>query len=294
MNRNITGILPGWGSLKHRSYMAQKRLQHLLMRHIIPLNTAEKKAAVSGPRIFANSVPKSGTHLLRHILAMMPGVIDRWAYHYISTVCEYHKQLGRGMRGQIISTHMYWSAELESFLDQEAYKKFLMVRDLRDVCVSSAHYCVKDKRHRLHNYFNSLGSWDEQLAAVIKGIDANSLADGVRSKSIAEHVDGYIPWVHDPNCLIIRFEELVGAKGGGTVENQLDTIRQISGHIGLKQDESSLREIAERSFSNKTKTFRKGQIGGWQSEFSEGNIALFKQVAGQQLMELGYEQDYDW
>lgn len=281
-------------SLKHRAYLAQKRVQHLIMRHIIPLNGNERRAMIEGPRIFANSIPKSGTHLLRHILSMMPGIIDRWTYHYAEEICDYKKQLSRGKHGQIISAHMYWNNALSEFLDQAGYKKFLMVRDLRDVCVSSAHYCAKDKRHRLYDYFNSLGSWPEQLSAAIQGIDANKLADGVRSKSIAEHIDGYVPWVHDKRCLVIKFEDLVGAKGGGDLENQMNTIRRISTHIGLNLGDDKIREIAVNSFTNKTKTFRKGQIGGWRDEFSGENIELFKQVAGNQLIELGYEKDNNW
>ena len=56
--------------LKHSAYVTQKHIQHFIMRHIIPLNNREKLALVSGPKIFANSLPKSGTHLLRHILSM--------------------------------------------------------------------------------------------------------------------------------------------------------------------------------------------------------------------------------
>lgn len=281
-------------SLKHQAYLAQKKIQHLLMRHIIPLNQRERNAIENGPKIFANSLPKSGTHLLRHILSMTPDVIDRWTYHYDSTICDYQKQLSKGRNGQIISAHMYWTKPLSSFLEHAGYKKFLMVRDIRDVCVSSAHYCAKDKRHRLHNYFNSLHGWHEQLSAVIKGIDARDLHDGVSSKSIAEHVTGYIPWSRDKNCLVVKFEDLVGEKGGGNSNDQENTIHRICSHIGLTLLDDEIRDIAMNSFTSKTKTFRKGQIGGWRDEFSGENIDLFKRVAGDQLIALGYEKDYDW
>ena len=278
-------------SLKHKIYLAQKRVQHFVMRHIIPLNSNERRAIIDGPKILANSIPKSGTHLLRHILSMMPGIVDRWTYHYSEDICDYKKQLSHGQNGQIISAHLYWSKALSDFLD---HKEILMIRDLRDVCVSSAHYCAKDKRHRLYNYFNSLGNWSEQLSAAIKGIDASKLADRVRSKSIAEHVEGYVPWVHDRRCLVIKFEDLVGAKGGGGAENQINAIRGIASHIGLDLSDDKVNEIAVNSFTNKTKTFRKGQIGGWRDEFSDENIELFKQVAGKQLIDLGYEINNNW
>jgi len=281
-------------SLRHRVYISQKRVQHLIMRNIIPLNKYERCVIKTGPKIFANSIPKSGTHLLRHILAMMPDINDKWTYHYDQNVCDYNKQLSASKNGQLISAHMYWSKELSGFLDHANFKVFLMVRDPRDVCVSSAHYCTKDKRHRLNRYFNSLGFWSERLSAAIEGIEAERLGDDVRSKSIAEHVNGYMPWIHEENCLVVKFEELVGAKGGGNIETQIQTIQKISNHIGFDLSESKLAEIADKSFTNKTKTFRSGQIGGWRQEFDENNISLFKKIAGSQLIELGYEHNNDW
>lgn len=294
MTNNDPSNSPRRASLKHQTYMLQKSIQHLVMRHIVALNDNERRAMAVGPKIFANSIPKSGTHLLRHILSMMPGIIDRWTYHFDQNVSDYRNQLSCTKNGQMVSAHMYWSAELSEFLAQARFRSFLMVRDLRDVCVSSAHYCVKDKRHRLHTYFNSLATWPEQLSAAIEGIDARKLPDKIASKSIAEHVDGYMPWIYDKSCLIIKFEDLVGAKGGGDVDNQVSAIRRIANHIGLDLTDNKIRDIATKSFTSKTKTFRKGQIGGWRDEFSGEAIELFKRVAGKQLIELGYEKDNSW
>jgi len=280
-------------NLKHRAYLVQKSAQHLLMRNIIPLNRAERMALESGPKIFANSIPKSGTHLLRHILAMMPGIIDRWTYHYAENIVPYKKQLRCAKKGQIISAHMPWENGLGDYLEEVGLKNFLMVRDIRDICVSSAHYCSKDKRHRLYTYFNSLDSWSDRLSAVINGIDASKLADGIRSKSIVEHLDAFMPWLDDPQCLIIRFEDLVGEKGGGTVDRQLKTINQIAKHIDIALSDCNIIDIMQNSFTSKTKTFRKGQIGGWKDEFDSKNIELIKRVAGKQLIKLGYEKNYE-
>ena len=69
-------------SLARKTYLAQKRAQHLVMRHIVPLNRYERRALVEGPKVFANSIPKSGTHLARHVLSLIPGMVARWTFHY--------------------------------------------------------------------------------------------------------------------------------------------------------------------------------------------------------------------
>jgi len=42
------------------------------------------------------------------------------------------------------------------------------------------------------------------------------------------------------------------------------------------------------------RTFRKGQIGGWRSEFSEEHARAAREIAGPLLVELGYEADPEW
>jgi hypothetical protein len=41
-------------------------------------------------------------------------------------------------------------------------------------------------------------------------------------------------------------------------------------------------------------TFRSGKAGGWRKQFSPENKQLFKEVAGDLLIQLGYERDHGW
>ena len=43
-----------------------------------------------------------------------------------------------------------------------------------------------------------------------------------------------------------------------------------------------------------TSFFRKGIVGDWRNHFSEENIVVFKQVAGNTLITAGYEEDDQW
>lgn len=44
----------------------------------------------------------------------------------------------------------------------------------------------------------------------------------------------------------------------------------------------------------KSPTYRKGQSGNWRQEFDEEVKERFKAVAGDLLIELGYEKDLNW
>jgi hypothetical protein len=44
----------------------------------------------------------------------------------------------------------------------------------------------------------------------------------------------------------------------------------------------------------KSRTFRSGKTGAWHEYFSEEHKKLFKDVAGDLLVRLGYEKNNDW
>ncbi len=44
----------------------------------------------------------------------------------------------------------------------------------------------------------------------------------------------------------------------------------------------------------KSPTFRSGKTGEWKKHFTDEHKALFKEVAGDLLIKLGYEKDREW
>ncbi|MGH2703243.1 MAG: sulfotransferase domain-containing protein, partial [Actinomycetota bacterium] len=52
--------------------------------------------------------------------------------------------------------------------------------------------------------------------------------------------------------------------------------------------------VAQRSWSQGTATFRRGQIGDWRNHFNEDHKEAFKKMAGDTLIRLGYEHDLNW
>ena len=101
-------------------------------------------------------------------------------------------------------------------------------------------------------------------------------------------------WIGRPGVLVCRFEDLVGERGGGSVERQLRGIEMIGEHIGRPLGPGQAEAIVSRTWSQKSSTFRKGVIGDWRNHFTEEHKQAFKEQAGAELVRLGYEDDLDW
>jgi hypothetical protein len=270
-------------------------LQYLIMRNMIVLRSTERRALRYGPRVLANSIPKSGTHLLRNVLKQLPNIVPRWIYHIDHQIPGFMLQINAIKGGQCVTAHLPWSPPLEKLLNRRNVKTFLMVRDLRDICVSAAYYgTYRDKSHRLYPYYRSLPSDNERLMASIAGIEGHQLPDGVRSKSWGEHAEGFLPWFNVHDCLVVRFEDLVGESGGGSKTRQLDTVKLIVNHLDMELSHAALEKIATNAFSINAKTYRKGQIGDWQNHFNSAHKQVFKKTAGKTLIAMGYTNDLDW
>lgn len=100
-------------------------------------------------------------------------------------------------------------------------------------------------------------------------------------------------WERYPQVLMVYFENLVGEKGGGSREMQLDEIRRIAEHLEVELSPERLEEIADNLFGG-TSTFMSGQIGTWRQYFGPEHVDLIKKSCGNTLIRLGYERDKDW
>jgi hypothetical protein len=52
--------------------------------------------------------------------------------------------------------------------------------------------------------------------------------------------------------------------------------------------------MTESIAPHKSHTFRSGKKAGWQREFTAQHRRVFAELAGDLLIELGYEPNYDW
>ena len=265
----------------------------------------------SGPRILVNSMPKAGTHLVTSLLEHFPRLMFSGRHHSFQHFrprnapppdqsdglwVDWHRlerTLASVNKGQWMTGHFAAEPQLLELLDKLDYKTVSIIRDPRDVAVSSAFYFAGLKRHYLYTEFNTnLTTMDERLMAVIKGLPPTSTRRALGD--VAHRIGRYTLWLYAPNTYTCRFEKLVGPRGGGTIEDQREEIRNLGSHIDRPLTDDEVITVANRTWSTRVSTFRKGLIGDWANHFTDEHKAAFKKIAGEQLIELGYERDHNW
>ena len=82
-------------------------------------------------------------------------------------------------------------------------------------------------------------------------------------------------------------------------------VRELLAFLGLPADEAVVADLLERSSfrfytgrqpgqEDRKRFYRKGVAGDWRNHFSDEHKAVFKQLAGDTLIALGYEKDLTW
>ena len=239
----------------------------------------------SDPRVFVDSVPKSGTHLIERALCLHPRLFRVLVPTlHVTNLRErggLAKVVGGLPPGGMLVAHLDYDPALSKILSDGKVAMLVMVRDPRDVAISEAHYAMKDE-HWMHEHFRTVEDPQERIRLIITG--TGTLAP------LAERVPHHLRW-RDAGALVVRFEDLVGPEGGGDLDTQLTTLREIYEHIGIDADDNLVRRVRDHIFSDRSPTFRRGAIGQWRTTFDEATAELFTREAGELLPLLGYSAD---
>ncbi len=230
--------------------------------------------AMPDPYILATH-PKGGTNLLMKALNMIHGYRSPSLFgHYEQS---FHPEminecwLGGGMPiVHLFLPNFTYSYFLREHLD---FKIIAIIRDLRDAYVSYAHWI-----------YNSDISEEEKIDRIFEDIGYFEMSKGLSV------------FINDCRFYIVRFEDLIGPKGGGDKEKQTKTIYELANYIGMPISEMQASLYGDQLFgdSSRRRTFRNGQIGSWKKAFNESQKKWFKEHFGDELIRLGYEHDYEW
>ncbi len=241
------------------------------------------------PRVLTVTMPKSGTNLLQRLLVLHPAL----SRALLPTLGQRNKEKWSNIEkllspigpGRIVSSHFDFDADLaETVGNTLGYKILLMVRDPRDAVISDMHYIQSWPGHPLKERVAAMPDDKTRLLAIINGEHG-----GV---NIKDQILRFSEW--NSHAHTVRFEDTVGAQGGGSDAVQLETVQGIFDYLGMKVSPEQAKAIAVDARSAKTQTFRTGRIRNWETVYDRDVKDAFKAVAGRQLIDLGYEKDLDW
>ena len=252
------------------------------------------------PPIFANSKPKSGSHLL---LQVMNGFTQIMPYKYVDAdpVRTIKRDGGRRAADDILADlkststgvigwgYVDATPENASFLTSAGRVNYFIYRDPRDMLVSQVFFATDmHEEHGMHDYYNSLPDFGARLNVAITGIDR----DGLKMVSVKQRYEGVFQWLELKNTMCIRFEELINNRDA-TLLKMLDEVEKTGYKIPTPR-EKALSVLVEAIQPKKSHTFRSGKTGGWRQHFTDEHKKLFKDVVGDLLVKLGYEENNDW
>lgn len=252
------------------------------------------------PPIFGNSKPKSGSHLL---LQVLNGFTKIMPYKYVDAdpIRTIKKDGGRRTGDEILADlrripngvigwgYVDATPENASFLTSSGRANFFIYRDPRDMLVSQVFFATDmHEEHGMHAYYNSLPDFGARLNVAITGIDR----DGLRMVSVKQRYEGVFAWLEQKNVMCIRFEDLINNRDA-TLLAMLDEVEKTGYKIPTPR-EKALAVLVDAIQPKKSHTFRSGKTGGWTQHFTDEHKKLFKEVAGDLLVKLGYEKDNSW
>jgi hypothetical protein len=274
-------------------YQTEKRIQRARF--------ASLPAPENGwPILLGISFPKSGTHLLDQILLGFAKVAP-FAKRVHSFYAEYEGETGRKRAPEqalawldslrpldVASAHLFARPEAAARVTSSAFVPYFIFRDPRDVVVSHVFYVTDmEARHVHHDYYQSLPDFDARLKVSILGRPDTD----IEFSNIADRFAPYLGWLDHPEILTVHFEDLI--------HDRAATLTRIMEHLLIRMPIPASRErifdALESSINpSRSPTFRSGKTGEWKKYFKEEHKEIFKNVAGELLIKLGYEKHFNW
>ncbi len=241
--------------------------------------------------LFVAGLPKSGTTWMSNLLGMIPGYYERTLYDP-SRMMKFHDissmvfELVPHYAHSVIKLHTKYSSQNFAVIQRFLDKFIVMYRDLRDMTVSRYFHVLNEESHRHHHLYQEMSQEDGIL----------------HSMNIVRH--DFVSWVKDwhemalahPDAIIeVRYEEM-NADVRGTMNKVLKFFNipvgtSLLDQMAATQLKTPMNLMESLSHGD---TKRKGIVGDWRNLFTQNHKDYFKEVAGQLLIDLGYERDMHW
>ena len=264
------------------------------------------------PVLFANSFPKSGTHLLTQVMAGfthigpavdsgLPAVVTfRGDSGRQRPEAEIMADLQRLLPGDIAYGHIHALPGPLAFLCQPGVAAYFILRDPRDVVVSHVHYLTEMAPGHIHHryYHEKLPGFEERLSASIQGISVQELQSISELPvleplpDIRQRFEPFMGWLEHSEILALRYEEFIAERETAVGKVYDHAVQRGFKAAGSRQQ--AIQTLVASIDPQRSPTFRSGKTGGWHTAFTSQHKQQFKEIGGDLLIRLGYEASLDW
>lgn len=270
---------------------------------LLSLSTAtdELQSKNDSKQFYVLTIPKAGTFLISKMLTLLTGktAIPMWTIFpgNIAWNENPHSPILSRELEKLFDTlknsnkfpfaHFNFAEKfLEYSLSHPEYEKIILIRDLRDLCISAVYFTSEEIEEKIDS-----SHFDDKLMFIIEGGEVQ-MEIGFFWK-IEKMAKIAVQWMKDPTITVCRFENLVGEKGGGSLAAQQQQIETIARALNIPLSSKKLNKMTNHLFGVRhgpdiSGTYREGQIGSWQSHFKENHKQAFNRVLGTLQKELGY------
>ncbi|MCH9631871.1 MAG: hypothetical protein S4CHLAM6_01890 [Chlamydiae bacterium] len=238
------------------------------------------------------TLPKAGTHLLLKCLKSMKALPDLPESIYGGITFDSHLRDKYGW---------HLTARVLDEVTSEKNKHIVMVRDIRDAILSIHNwlpylYKKVQEEERLEPFQEAFdGNIDSQILGLIEEspeIDGNFLVKRYRlAQELYKNKESY------PQILFVKYEDLIGPKGGGSESKQIQTIHKIAHFLEIELEKSKVQKIAKEIWGN-TETYNvsqnKGMVSEWQRRYTFEHIQAVQHHWNEYLLTFEYEKTEDW
>jgi hypothetical protein len=239
-------------------------------------------------RAFVTTLPKSGTHLInlvlaglglkRHFLAapdLRTGLLSRNHETVSACVQRILDKVDQMPENAFVLDHVPYAPALANALAERDIRMVALLRNPFDVVVSLAHHLQKQPEPDTPRdlSMHALQHW---------------ICGGANPSTAKRNFALMHGWVGDERTLVLRFEEIVGPRGGGLFSDQLAAGLKLCDFLGVDMKAADMTAMLVRSFRPDIALFRRGQIGSWKEEMSPSTAEQVRLLYGGIFESWGY------
>ena len=171
---------------------------------------------------------------------------------------------------QFTTGHLPYTYKLNSLLESEDIKIIYIYRNPADVWISLYNYHTK--AFKPYSKFLKRLEISEGLDCVYNGMQRK----GARLSPLSTRIKNSIGWIKAKNVLALKFEELIGRKGGGSDSIQKMKISQIIEHLNLDKHNIDENYVCQNIYDKSSQTFNKGTVGTYKKILSVEQLNKLK------------------